>query len=331
MAGELHELPAIRVGEIRHRLVSGEGDAPLASLVGLRSADDAFVEVARFDGMERARSSLALLEDRMATVDLRPALDLLRELRPLPARPSLSISASFVGRRNYATADLKGALAQGLARAKGPPVALDERDAPLHLRLVLEHGHARIGLRLARVALHERGWKRAHRPGSLRPSVAAALWRLAGLTPGERALDACCGAGTLLGEAAAVGARAIGGDRDPTALVVAAENLRGLGAAALLARWDACALPLPPACVDVAASNLPWGRQVASDSPPERFHAAAAAELARVLVPGGRAVLLADADDPLAPGPLRVEAAREIGLSGRRPKVLVLSRPRAAA
>lgn len=330
-AAELSALPGARVAEIRHRTVSGTVRPPLAPLAGLRSADDAFLEVARFDGMERARASLARLEEHAAGADLRPALAWIRALRPLPDRPAVSISASFVGRRNYGTADLKCAIARGLARSHGLVVDPDERSAPLHVRLVIEHGDARLGVRLARAALHERSWKHAHRPGSLKPSVAAALWRLAALAPGERALDPCCGAGTLLAEAAAAGAVAVGGDRDPAALAAASENLRGLGAARRLARWDARALPLPAACIDVAASNLPWGRQVACDAPAGEIRAAATAELARVLVPGGRAVLLTDAEEALAPGPLRLEASREIGLFGRRPKVLVLSRPREAA
>lgn len=311
--------------------MSGVIDGSIASLAAVRSADDTFVELLRFDGMERARSSLARLEERTATLDLRPALAILGALRPLPERPSLSISASFIGRRNYSAAELKEAMARGLARARAPGVDRDERRAALHLRLVLEHGEARLGIRITRSALHERSWKRTHRPGSLKPSVAAALWRLVALTPGVRALDTCCGAGTLVAEAAAAGACAFGGDRDPAALAAAAENLRGVSAPARLVRWDARRLPLPPGSIDVAASNLPWGRQVVCDADPGAIQAAVIAELARVLVPGGRAVLLCDAAPAPASGPLCIESCREIGLFGRRPQVVVLSQPRQAA
>jgi len=331
VAEELRALPGVCVEEIRHRMVSGEISGSVAALAGLRSADDAFLEVTRFEGMERARVALALLAERAAAVDLRPALALLGALRPLPPRPALSLSASFVGRRNYKTDELKQTLARAIALPHGLAVESDDRKAPLHLRLVLEHGHARLGLRLTRQALHERGWKLAHRPGSLKPSVAASLWRLAGLAPGARALDICCGAGTLLAEAAEAGARVLGGDCDRDALAAAAANLRALGTAERIVCWDARALPLPSACVDVAASNLPWGRQVGSDALLEALYAGAAFELARVLVVGGRAVLLTGAPERFAPGPLRLEASREIGLFGQRPSVLVLSRPAQAA
>jgi hypothetical protein len=42
-------------------------------------------------------------------------------------------------------------------------------------------------------------------------------------------------------------------------------------------------------------------------------------------------VLLTCAPERFAPGPLRLEASREIGLFGQRPSVLVLSRPAQAA
>lgn len=331
MAEELQALPGVRVEAIHHRMVSGVTEGSLTALLVLRTADDAFLELARFEGMERARVALALLAQRAEALDLRPALAVLGAVRALPPQPAVSLSASFVGRRNYTTSELKETLAQAVASTCGIPVEPDEREAPLHLRLVLEHGHARLGLRLARQALHERRWKSAHRPGSLKPPVAAALWRLAGAVPGARALDVCCGAGTLLAEAAGMGARAFGGDRHRDAIAAAAINLHALGVEARLACWDACALPLPNACADVVASNLPWGRQVASEAPLAALYTGMIAELARVLAPGGRAALLTDAPEHLAPGPLRLAARREIGLFGRSPTLFVLSKPAEAA
>jgi 23S rRNA G2445 N2-methylase RlmL len=331
VAEELHALPGVKVRSIRHRTVSGETSGSPDALLALRSADDAFLEVARFDGMERARTALGLLAERAAAVDLEPALVAIAALRPLSPKPALSISASFVGRRNYTTDELKETLAREVAWRRGLPVEPDDRRAPLHLRLVLEHGAALLGLRLAREPLHERRWKGDHVPGSLKPSVAAALWRLAGLASGARALDVCCGAGTLVVEAADAGARALGGDRDVAALAAASANLRAYGAAAELVRWDARALPLPGASIDAVASNLPWGRQVASDAPLETLYAGIADELARVLVPRGKAVVLTSAPECFAPRTLRLDAQREIGLFGRRPSVLVLSRPAEAA
>jgi 23S rRNA G2445 N2-methylase RlmL len=358
VAAELRALPGVQIRSIGHRTVSGDVTGSPAALLALRSADDAFLEVARFDGMERARAALGLLSERAAAADLQPALAAIGALRPLSPKPALSISASFVGRRNYTTDELKEALAREVAGRRDLPVEPDDRRAPLHLRLVLEHGAALLGLRLGREPLHERRWKGEHVPGSLKPSVAAALWRLAGLAVGARALDVCCGAGTLVVEAADAGARALGGDRDVAALAAASANLRAFGAAAnlpafgaaakpcdvggaahpgvscaapSLVRWDARALPLPGASIDAVASNLPWGRQVGSDAPLETLYAGIADELARVLAPRGTAVVLTGAPECFAARRLRLDARREIGLFGRRPSVLVLSRPAEAA
>ncbi len=308
VAGELRGLPGVRVGDVEHRLVSGECDGSVAALAGLtriRSADDAFVEVACFRGMERARSALGLLAERAAAIDLRPALAVVAGLRPLPPKPGLSLTASFVGRRNYTSDELEGTLAQAVTGPHGLAVVADERTATVHLRLVLEGDQARIGLRLAQRPLHERPWKAAHRPGSLKPSVAAALWRLAGLGSGLRALDPCCGVGTLVAEAAATGARAFGGDLDRAALEAAAANLGTLGMHAWVAGWDARSLPLRSESIDAAASNLPWGRQVGSEKLRDALHAELGPELARVLVPRGLAVVLTDAPERFEPGPLR--------------------------
>ena len=66
-------------------------------------------------------------------------------------------------------------------------------------------------------------YKQENVPGSLKPTVAAALLSLAGVRPGTRVLDPCCGAGTILIEAEAVQAEGWGGDID-LQIVKAAQN-----------------------------------------------------------------------------------------------------------
>ena len=330
-AGELRAMGGVDLSAIEHRLVSGRAGAGPGGLVTLRTADDVFVEVGAIEGLGRARSALALLGEKAAILDLEPARRVLRALRPLPVRPTCYVRASFVGKRNYTTAEIEEALAQPLLRRHRMARAPDDGEAALHLRLVLEGERARIGLRLAAAPLHERPWRRIHRPGSLKPAVAAALWRLAGLRPGEGALDPCCGSGTLLAEAAASGARAVGGDPDPEAVAACAANLRALGAGGGLARWDARRLPLREACIGAAASNLPWGRQVESRGPLPELHRGVVRELARVLAPGARAALLTASPELVSCDALREEGRREIGLFGQRPTVVVLAREARAA
>jgi tRNA (guanine6-N2)-methyltransferase len=66
---------------------------------------------------------------------------------------------------------------------------VDEDQSEINVRIFIEHDTAYIGVRLAAVALHRRAYKQAHLPGSLKPSVAAAML----LTAEASARAACAG------------------------------------------------------------------------------------------------------------------------------------------
>ncbi|MET8969403.1 methyltransferase domain-containing protein [Streptomyces hydrogenans] len=112
---------------------------------------------------------------------------------------------------------------------------------------------------------------------------AAALRRrsytLLRLGPGVRFLDVGCGAGRAVGEAAALGARAVGLDRDEGMLAAARERLPG-GA---FTAGDATALPHDDGAFDAYRAD-----KVLHELPDP---AVALAEARRVLAPGGRIVL----------------------------------------
>ena len=147
--------------------------------------------------------------------------------------------------------------------------------------------------------------------------------RLAGAAPRVEVLDPCCGAGTILIEAALLGAEVRGGDNDPAAIVATRANARGAGVNARVQRWDARHLPLADGACPAMVANLPWGRQVETRTPLEPLYAALGAELSRVLAPDGRAVLLTNAPDLLdLPGYTRTQAI-EISLFGQNPSILV--------
>lgn len=173
------------------------------------------------------------------------------------------------------------------------------------------------GLRLSDASVRQHGGRRAERAGALRPTVAAAMVGLAGDSPG-RLLDPCCGSGTILAEAVAAGWAAIGRDIDPAAVAASRRNVPG----ANVETGDARRLTLAAGAVDAYVSNLPFGRQYVVSEPMNIWLEAVFAELARVVRPGGRAVLLAPDIPRSAPADaLRFRERHPIRLLGTKTSI----------
>lgn len=134
------------------------------------------------------------------------------------------------------------------------------------------------------------------RPVSLPPRLARAAANLAGIRPGDRVLDPFLGTGALLAEAALLGARVYGIDRDPTMIRGALENLAHLGVAAdLLVQGDAREVDLGPREVvfDAIVTDPPYGRSSAAGGvDPAELAGAVLARWQASLVPGGRVVVV---------------------------------------
>lgn len=329
-AGELADLPTVTISGVSYRRVAGTCSlSSPAALLAPRTVDDVFLHLATWDGVERQRATLARLRALTGRLDVSRALAAISAVRPLPASPAFSVTASFVGHRNYSAAEIKDAVAGGLIRALRWRYQPDDRTADLNMRVFVEHDTAQVGLRLARTPLHERCYRVVHRPGALRPTIAAALPRLAedapGL-PGRRVLDPGCGTGTIVIEAALAGAQAaIGGDLNPDAIQAARTNAAVAGVAPDLRVMDMRALPLDAASVDRVVCNLPWGRQVRVDDDLAELYRRAIGEMHRVLVPSGRAVLLTSRPE-LVHHPFLARAhSLEIGVFGQTATVLVLT------
>ena len=110
------------------------------------------------------------------------------------------------------------------------------------------------------------------------------LVRRLGIGPGDEVVDVGCGTGNLAIQAAQTGARVTGIDIAPPMLERARAGAQAAGVDVAWIEGDAEALPVADASMDVAMSS--FGCMFAPR------HRAAAAELARVLRPGGRMGLL---------------------------------------
>ena len=233
--------------------------------------------------------------------------------------PTFSVTANFVGKRNYTAPEVKDAVADGVTRQCGWAYADDDREADLNLRVFIEHDTALVGLRVAADPLHRRAYKQVHIPGALKPTVAAAMLQIAGVHEGRVVVDPFCGSGTIPIEAGLRGASGFGGDLEADALQGALQNAQAAQVGAAIVQWDVRTLPLRDQSVDAIVSNMPWGRQVQVDAQLSALYAAAFAEMHRVVVPGGSIVLLTTFPE-LLPG----EPAQEIEISlfGQNPKIL---------
>jgi tRNA (guanine6-N2)-methyltransferase len=332
-AGEIREI--LGAGSVvstgtKHVLFTASGD-PVA-LRRLATADDvclllaAPLSVATPEDLDRALSGGA---------DFPAVLDAVAALRPPDGTFSVTVTAarSPLG-GGAAVAEVA---AGAVARRLGWSVRQRER-APVDLRVFLDGRSALLGVRLFDAPLSQRAYRTVDLMGSLRPTVAAAMVRLAGADGPREVWDPFCGSGTVLAESAAAGHRVSGTDLDPAAVAAARANLAAIderlatrvepGDSASLATWrrhgDA----------DTVLTNMPWGKQVAVRDA-ARLYDVLGAGLAGVLARGGRAGVLTVEPDRLvaavrraAPDRAMVRAQRRrIGLLGQSPTLVSFGVP----
>jgi 23S rRNA G2445 N2-methylase RlmL len=329
----LHPVLVREIGELQgaraapHHEFDGRNDVvPFAApghddLLALRTSEDVFAEVASVQGHERLGAVVRGLWDQRG---LEQALSVYgATVRPLRTRMTFRVVSRVRSERRFLRTELRDELGRRVLQSRPRWRIADPADLELWALETIP-GRFRLGIRLSSATMRHRNGRPTERPGSLRPTVAAAMARLAGPgstarvpnrdrtparvpsrdrmgarvpegrvpegrnTAGRILLDPCCGSGTILREAATLGWEPVGGDLDPTAVEVARDNL---GRARLFSA-DVRRLPLTDASVAAVASNLPFGRQYELQGRPERWFAAALDELARVVRPGGRIVLL---------------------------------------
>lgn len=292
LGGEIRKIsPGIvifRVPEIDRRLLD------------LRTAEDVYLFAWGTDELTLRARDLENIESWTAR---HPAWDqLLRihhSVRPKPkGKPSYRLITQMIGEHGYKRTDARTALAKGLSGIFPSTWRYAEENASVEVWLTIWGTTAICGVRLSDRRLRHRDYKAIHRPASLRPTVAAAMVRLADLRPGLSVLDPMCGVGTILAETLERGKIAnlkplflAGGDIELEALRAASPNLRSLGKV-FLQQWDARALPFPDASFDRIISNPPFGKQLGTPETIGPLYRQSLREFDRVLKPRGKAVFL---------------------------------------
>lgn len=318
---EMGRVPGLRVSQISYRCISATHTEELRGLLDLRTVDDIFVDLATWDGIVPQRSALDHVTRLAENLKLYPALETIAQIRPIRTSPTFSVTANFVGKRNYSADEIKAALATGISARYGWLYA-DDNKSDINIRIFLEHERAKVGLRLAATPLHRRPYKQSHLPGSLKPTIAAAMLYIAEVLPGESVLDPFCGAGTILIEAALSGVEAFGGDKDSQALAAARKNAAMASVAIAVQPWDARQLPLESRSVKHVVTNLPWGRQVEVGEEIAAFYQRVCAEIDRVLTSNGQVVALTNLPHLLDFEKRRKVIQTEISLFGQMPTIM---------
>lgn len=330
-------VPAIR--ELGRRLVPERAAMAILSasrpepLARARTVEDLFALAGYRAGL--GASSAALDKVRVA-VHRAPHIDaaLAARVRLSPGsragrRLGFRVIARIAGEHEFRRLDFQRAVERGIAERGDHSWRLMGDDADVEFWATLLGGEMFLALRLVDERMRHREYKVAHRPGSLRPAVAAALGWLSRPGAEDVVIDPVCGAGTILIERAHLGRYAMlaGYDRDAEALAAAAANIGPRYRPVGLARADAARIPMRDGAATHLISNLPWGTRYGSHPENRRLYPRLFEEFARVVRPGGRMVMLTAErglmHDASVRGLLRLESVTRVTILGAPAAVYV--------
>lgn len=323
---ELNRLPGAAV---RDAGFDGRSDIVLfqtiraerARVLELRLTEDAFVEVGRTRRSE-GDNPRWIARRIWRPERVQRALSVwAEEVGPLSSHMTFRVIARVLQERTFLRADLRRQLTAVIAGDRPKWKVADPGQIEVWIS-EYRPGSFVTGLRLSDVNMRQHDGREVERRGALRPTVAAAMVKLAG-APGLPFLDPCCGSGTILGEAAVGGWDVDGIDIDPAAVGIARRNVRNCHVQV----GDARDLPFDAQSVGACGSNLPFGGQFTVQGDRDRWLGTVLAEMMRVTREGGRVVLLAPKlPTPAVPSQLRISDRFPVRLLGTKTSIWAFDR-----
>lgn len=281
------------------------------SVLQLRTTEDVFLFAWGTDQLSYRATDLESIRRWTARdADWPTLLRTHHAITPKPrGKPTYRLVVQMTEKHGYRRVDAAKELRQGLAGKVPASWRPAQENASIEFWLTIHGKTALCGLRLSDRTMRHRTYKVEHFPASLRPTMAAAMVRLADLKPHHTVLDPMCGAGTILAESLQYARqhdrpnlmwdlKVLGGDVDPHHLRAAKANLVRFGEVSLRT-WDARRLPLEDVSVDRIICNPPFGKQLSTPQEIGPLYQQSVREMDRVLRPKGKAVLLVAEPDPL--------------------------------
>jgi len=182
----------------------------------------------------------------------------------IPLGSTFRVTCERIGSHDYTSMDVQRVAGQAIVDKYGTKVNLENPETVV--RVDVAHDLCIVGIQLTRSSLRIRYPRVFQHPSALNPVIAYAMLRCSGVQPGDRILDAFCGGGTIVIEAAQVwkDIEAIGLDVSPKSIDGARRNayVAKVKSRVRFILGDATRLEkfLPKGLkVDKAVSNLPFG------------------------------------------------------------------------
>jgi tRNA (guanine6-N2)-methyltransferase len=325
-AAEIGETLAAAGGiEIRPKVVLTQA-SDVRGLRRLRTVDDVAVVSASSPSVHDLQDLLSLVTEQ---ADLEKTIEQAQRTNRLDGSFSITVSAAHVP---YGTSGVIEEAVASAISARYQWCYVELQRAPIDVRVFIDGTWALIGVRLFDEPLSRRTYRVVNLRGALRPTVAAALVRIASRGRGrQRIWDPFCGSATILCEAAVQGYEVWGTDMDPEAVEASRENL----AAVKREYWTRieCADSTSPKTwkkhqsATAVVTNLPWGKQVAIKSK-QALYDSVSTGTAELVRRGGTSVLLTTEPKLIQQRLYRDDAVRiderRIGLLGQTPTILAV-------
>lgn len=318
----------VKVEEIGDKRIIFETDQPISTLVQLKTVDDLGLYIGEINSIKEVSDVVQFLRSQNLVI-FKQYISQFRDVED-------SLFSLTVGSSGSSLKIIIESLTQVLMQqCSWRYTEFDHTN--FDVRIFIDHKTAYFSVRVTEHSLYQRSYKAVSKPGSLKPSVAAAMVYMAtkkaqsSATQKNKVVDNFCGSGTILCEARLSGHDVYGGDIDPESVHITRTNLRNLGYEAdeKVTILTATKTNWPNSFFDCAISNLPWDKQIKVNSITALYQASIT-QYIRILKPSGVLCALVSKPELFIKyikklKPKATIETQKIGLLGQNPTIVLVT------